>query len=435
MLINSQISRQSRRNFIILFTFVFVLFSLPACKDESSGPTLENIYLTFPVEDTAHNITVNYHTRNLSMVSYIHYDTEPRLGNKELYQFSAKGVASGFPASERTMHSITLNELEAGQTYYFIVGDDLSGYSQEYHFKTLPADDSPVHIVQGGDMNTDPVFVDISKSAIEKEPDVIFVGGDIAYANGFLTSLNRWDDWFKNMSSVVIRPDNRVIPLIVAIGNHEVNNTVFGSPEKKMAPWYFTFFPQNGVTTYFARQLGAHTTVFVLDTDHIAKSDKDQAAWLRDSMAKYEDRSNKLALYHVPLYPSVRDYEGSASEKLRVAWLNIFDQYGLTLAFENHDHALKRTKMLRNGQVVSSGGTVFVGDGCWGKSTRTPTNKWYLDMYQAKKHVWEVEASRDGLSLQASGEAGVIYDQFTISTLARQQILSNLPHQVQRTSH
>merc|ERR1712124_211407 len=47
-------------------------------------------------------------------------------------------------------------------------------------------------------------------------------------------------------------------------------------------------------------------------------------------------------------------------------WVPIFDAHNLTMGFENHVHAFKRTRPLVGGRVVKNGGTVYLGDGYWG---------------------------------------------------------------------
>lgn len=69
------------------------------------------------------------------------------------------------------------------------------------------------------------------------------------------------------------------------------------------------------------------------------------------------------------MYPSFRPYGDEPSSGLRDSWLPYFDQYNLTFGFENHDHAYKRTKPMRN-SVPDPTGTIYVGDGAWGVPPR-----------------------------------------------------------------
>jgi len=60
------------------------------------------------------------------------------------------------------------------------------------------------------------------------------------------------------------------------------------------------------------------------------------------------------------------------------------------VAFENHDHAYKRTHPLRNGEIRSDG-IVYIGDGAWGVRTRDPGRSheeyaYYLNRVASQRH-------------------------------------------------
>lgn len=105
---------------------------------------------------------------------------------------------------------------------------------------------------------------------------------------------------------------------------------------------------------------------------------------IRELDRKYANYSNIIALYHAPLYPSADPYYDPLATKLREAWLKIFDDYHFTTAFENHDHAYGRTKLLRNDKEDESG-TLYIGDGAWGVDPTLPTKKWYHEMVAQTK--------------------------------------------------
>jgi len=98
----------------------------------------------------------------------------------------------------------------------------------------------------------------------------------------------------------------------------------------------------------------------------------------------------RTALYHVPLWPSVRELGDSSVKATREAWSPLFDKYSLHVGFENHDHSYKRTKPIRNQQVAADGnGTIFLGDGSWGVTPRTPSERDYLEI--AKAATYEIK--------------------------------------------
>ena len=120
---------------------------------------------------------------------------------------------------------------------------------------------------------------------------------------------------------------------------------------------------------------------------------------------------HRFAVYHVPLYPTVRAFEGAGSVAGRNAWLPIFDKHHLTTAFEHHDHAFTRTKLLRNNQVDPQG-TLYLGDGCWGQGARAVGNvrKWYEEKSASLQHFWLVDVFRNRVEYRAINKEGKVFD-------------------------
>jgi len=109
------------------------------------------------------------------------------------------------------------------------------------------------------------------------------------------------------------------------------------------------------------------------------------------------------------MYPSNRPYVNVDSALLRQYWLPVFDQYaaviacllgsssvdttsrlGLRIMTTRTRSAItvvkylvwsdvsQRTYPLRNNAVSSAGnGTVYLGDGCWGRTPRAAAQTWY----------------------------------------------------------
>src|SRR5439155_14318903 len=72
----------------------------------------------------------------------------------------------------------------------------------------------------------------------------------------------------------------------------------------------------------------------------------------------------------------------------------------------------KRTKLLRNNQVDPQG-TLYLGDGCWGREARTLDNtvpRWYHEKVGSIQHFWIVDVSRSGVKYRAMNKDGKIFD-------------------------
>ena len=122
-------------------------------------------YLTWQ-GDPSTTVTVNFHTACPGHQSRVRFDTEPRGGVVEAYGLQSVGASHRvpglrlFPGADRTIHVVELTGLTPGQTYYFVAGDEETGYSDERKFRTLPLD-GPLRFITGGDLGTEAVVGDL----------------------------------------------------------------------------------------------------------------------------------------------------------------------------------------------------------------------------------------------------------------------------------
>ena len=350
----------------------------------------------------------------------------------------------------RFVYVAYLSHLEAKQTYYFVAGDGqvIESYAAERKFRTT--DSSLQHrqlkIVSGGDVGITTVTKTLLSLAASHDPDMIFIGGDLAYGNGIRTCYRRWDNWLKLYSTMAITPKGESIPLLTAIGNHEAGGFKLTASH---APFYLNYFfhqafntvpqasspsysskspatkyrPSNiPPNTYHAHDMAGNLVV-VLDSDVISPSGGEQRQFLQDTLnrSKYGRYPStwKFALYHTPLYPSVRNFNNPASKKLRNEWEPLFSEYHVDVAFENHDHSYKRSHPILNGNVVPTGhgGTVYLGDGAFGVTPRKPApihQRDYLVDAQSESFFFAVTLTARNVSIQAINPRNVIFDSHII---------------------
>ena len=373
------------------------------------------IYLTWSHEDTTTTMTVHYHSVGPAEGSHVYYDVAPRGGDPAAYAYHATGFEKRLEGIDRSVHVVELTGLEPGTSYSFVVGDPLSGFREERRFRTLRDDGSPIRFVTGGDIGTGLLPRMISARAAAQNPDFALLGGDLTYASGRFDRYPQWPAWFADWETTMRTPDGHLIPMVVAVGNHEVNRRDRSEPAEKRAPFYTLFFHQHPEgQSYFLRRFGAQLAVWVLDSNHLANIAGAQKVWLERSLREHRDTRFRFALYHVSLYPSHRPYDDGTPRAGRRHWVPLFDAFGLTAAFENHEHLLKRTHPLREGALATDGqGTLYIGDGCWGKShVRKPVgDRWYLAKALRRRHVWSVTLSGDEVRYTALGAAGQVLDE------------------------
>jgi hypothetical protein len=367
-----------------------------AGKSQRFGP---HVYLTWRTTDTTTTMTVNYHTWNDFEFSQVYFDTVPREGEPAAYLFRRFGEAAGVPgAPKRFVHAVHLTDLAPGTTYYFIVGDATTGFSEERSFRTIPADGRPIRLAIGGDVSNYAPAWKMAKRIAAEAPDAVMIGGDIAYANGGNYLL--WDKWLRRWDQRMIAPDGRTIPVILAVGNHELGGR----------PYWQRLFDQGG-QSYFVRTFGPDVACVILDTGNIVPHGGKQTRWLRETLEVHADYPVKLAMYHHPLYPAYEPFTLRASAAGRRYWLPLFDGFRLTAGFEHHDHVYKRTELLRGGRVAD-GGSLYIGGGAWGMPPRPPRAEPYLRRAKRTRNVVIADVSADAIEYRAIGTNGKTFDAF-----------------------
>ena len=384
-----------------LASLVF-LFTLAA----HAGP--RHVYLTWQ-GDTSRTMTVNYQTLESSGASTVYFDTKPQNGEPSEYRYMAIGRSHQIPELEdgRKVHWVELEKLSPGQAYYFIAGDPQTGFTKERKFRTVTDGSEKLRFVTGGDMGTSADLAALLQQSAKLSPAFGVVGGDIAYANDAMTNYARWDAWLDHWQTNMITPAGYTIPMVLAIGNHEVR----GGMTPTNSRFYLKYFAQAGERSYYARTFGKNIAMLLLDSGHLSKHDGEQAEWLDAQLMAHRNYPHRMAVYHVPLYPSHRAYDGGGSVEGRRTWLPIFDKHQLTGAFENHDHTFKRTPLMRANQPDPQG-TLYLGDGCWGMGARTVDKELrpYLAKAASIQHFWCVDVTRRRVEYRAVNKAGQIFD-------------------------
>jgi Purple acid Phosphatase, N-terminal domain/Calcineurin-like phosphoesterase len=390
-------------------TFIAHLLLLLLSLHATAEPGPRHIYLTWQ-GDTSTTMTVVFQTMTPVKNAQVHFGREPstQVGG---YDLTCQARTIQFPGLNRWVHFAQLTELEPAETYFFRAGASSVGFSRERKFRTIAAGAERTRFVVGGDMWIEEATFELMRQAASQSPNFALVGGDMAYADGRLSHVNFWDKWLDGWDKYMVTPSGHMIPMVLAIGNHETAGGFAASPEA--APYYYHFFKQDKLA-YFSRQFGSDIIVYILDSGHTNPQGGAQAQWLAQEMERTRGVRHRFALYHVPCYPSYPGaFSGPYSAGGRKHWVPLFDRYRLRAAFENHYHTFKRTKPLRNNKVDPTG-TVYLGDGCWGRPPRQvkAQKDWYDEVLASRRHVWLVDIDGGSVRYRAMDPHGKVFDTY-----------------------
>ncbi|MEC8932606.1 MAG: hypothetical protein VYB08_14380, partial [Candidatus Latescibacterota bacterium] len=79
-----------------------------------------------------------------------------------------------------------------------------------------------MRFIVGGDMGIDEHARQLQSVAAAQDPQFALLGGDLDYSNGNWDHADRWDRWLNHWDSLMVTSTGDQIPIVSAIGNHEV---------------------------------------------------------------------------------------------------------------------------------------------------------------------------------------------------------------------
>ncbi len=388
-------------------------------KRLTKGPL---VYLTWRSDPTS-TLVVNWmdgDARSNDYVMYRRFAAQPG-GRWAL----ARGFKHLFPdQKKRIIHHVELRGLQSDTEYIFTIrsqGPTRGG--RYFKFRTLPRVlPSNFRFVTGGDMMHSRKKLDaMNQRAAQLNPWFALLGGDLAYADANKNNVAKWDDWLESwMLNSVRKSDGCLIPMVVAIGNHEVSGGTGKKP--KHAKYFYSLFPLPTKRSFYVMDIGSYMSLIILDSDLTERVEGEQTTWLGQILAK---RAGKVPFifpcYHKAAYGTAKPPKGTndsskdpLAQKIIKNWCPLFDKYRVTAVFENDHHTYKRTYPLRANRIDRKKGILYLGDGCWGVDTRAvpkPGELWYLAKAESKRHLICVTVQNGKPSYVAYEADGKVIDQ------------------------
>lgn len=369
----------------------------------------ETIYLTWQ-RSPATTMTVQWISFSADKETFLAYRLKEGKGD----WLKAAGETLPFPStSEYLIHRVELEQLTPNTEYIFKVLPE----GREYQFLTAPSHLTQLHFVVGGDMYHDSIQLmeNTCKEAAQANPLFALIGGDIAYAVQSiyfpLQKIERWLTWVKTWHATMVTPQGNLVPVIPAIGNHDLIGQFDQTPLQ--AAVFSALFPMPGKQIYNVLDFNDYLSVFILDSGHANPISGKQTNWLSRVLEERQQTIHRLALYHVPAYPSVRSFRNKESLAIRHSWVPLFEKGGIQTAFEHHDHAYKRTYLLLKDRIDPQG-ILYIGDGCWGveKPRILRSRYFYLAKFAPLRHFIKVILTPDAQIFTSISDQGKVIDEY-----------------------
>ncbi|KAG6634945.1 hypothetical protein I3843_11G007400 [Carya illinoinensis] len=285
------------------------------------------------------------------------------------------------------IHTSFLKNLWPNFVYTYRMGHLLSNgsyiWSKSYSFKSspYPGQDSPQRVVIFGDLGKaerdgSTMYADYQPGSLNttdqlikdlKNIDIVFVIGDLAYANGY---ISQWDQFMSQ-----VEPIASAVPFMVASGNHErtwpnsggfYQYTDSGGECGVTAETLFYFPAENRANFWYSTDYGMFRFC-IADSEHDWREGSEQYRFLEHCLATVDRRKQPWLIFaaHRPLGYSSNEWyaeEGAYSEPMgRDDLQKLWQKYRVDIAFFGHVHNYERTCPIYQNTCVKSGNTSYSG--------------------------------------------------------------------------
>ncbi|WP_168120185.1 discoidin domain-containing protein [Paenibacillus sp. HB172176] len=250
-------------------------------------------------------------------------------------------------------HKVLVEELAPGMAYKYRVGAD-DNWSETGTFTTEAEDEKTFDFLymtdsQGGNSQEYSVWGNTLRNALEDYPNAKFLmmTGDQVDAGAL---EYQWLDYFGKAKDSLIH-----LPVMAAVGNHE-------GPYNDNYYYHFNY-PNDSIAnplppgSVYAYDYGdAH--FMVLNTMDIGWDDNQKKAfdqeveWLKREVAQ-TDKKWKVVAFHKAIYSMGNHATDSDIQALRARMYPVFDELGIDVVLQGHDHTFMRSHQLYNNQVVT----------------------------------------------------------------------------------
>ncbi|MEG1413177.1 MAG: metallophosphoesterase family protein [Acidaminococcaceae bacterium] len=356
--------------------------------------------------------TVTWQNTPSSATPYLELRAEQQLLPR---LFLPTATALTTPQGLRTIYTVTLTELAAGNNYHYRVGS-YPALSAWHDLRTPNSQQLTALIFPDSQSVNYEVWAKTAAQAARANPQTDFFLnlGDLV-DNG--ERSHEWSGWYQGAEPLVTQT-----PIAPVCGNHET----YSDQHTFMEPYlYLAYFPvpANGPVglerhAYTFVQNNARFFVLNAQVGELAAYHPDlwvrQLAWLKTALAHSTETWKIVLLHRSPLGMTTT----KPLNKLGQGLVPLLDQYEVDLLFAGHSHAYGRTAPLVGGQRAAQGTVYFVtgrsGDKVRRKNHARPQEDFFLNPVNEPNYL-TLKIQGNTATVQAFHQSGVQFDQVTLT--------------------
>ncbi len=335
--------------------------------------------------------------------------------------YSQTATATTFSSDGKYWHSATITGLAADATYHYRVytgGVDLTPWT-DVTFRTAPPDTATqVTFAALGDgrpnstsSNPNMAAWDVAYQMSQQNFDFAVHSGDIVYGGGVCSGSNSgWNQYLRAYFDVY-EDSIKQTPFYPAIGNHELGSGSSACGYHAYTDVYH--LPENAPSGYAERYYSfdwGNVHVIALNTEENYSNGSTQYNWLENDLQN-TDRRWIVVAFHRPPYSS--GPHGS-NTNVRDKLVPLFEQYGVDVVLNGHDHDYERTCPIKNNACTSidEGGVVYFVTGGAGAPlyNQGDPNAWFTAKYSKSYHFMLLSVNDCQMDIQAIDKNGNIID-------------------------
>ncbi len=383
-------------------------------------PAPRNVHTSWPA-DPSSTIAFVWQTDSQTRASVVQFGTDPMM----LDQTALGSVSTGgLGSTEVTIHEAHVCGLRPDTTYHYRVGGE-GHWSAVQRFKTAPAQgrtDYDVNFAVSGDSRDNfTTWRQVQERVVmdAQQPDFQIFTGDAVLLG---TLQGAWQQWFTGAAG-----SQAVMPWMMAHGNHDA-----------LAINYLMQFAQPQVDApeqselYFSFDYGPVHLIFLNDTplrdDYAGNVAGTQLTWMRADLTRA--RANRarvpflVAVHHKPCFGSSRHSSTTDTVFVRTTWAPVFDEFGVDLVLNGHEHDFELSKELdgRGQEVSGRRGTRYIvaaGAGAQLYELQDGTPRSWSAYYESVVNFLRIHATMTRLEVTPYRLDGTIIDRGRVSLTPR----------------